>query len=277
MKTALCFGTFDGLHKGHKKVLSLPIGFKKIVVTFSVPPKLIFSGEKELLMTYKDKLEALKDLGVDEVLTLDFELVKDMSPEDFLASLYEKYSPSLICCGFNYRFGNKAKGDTETLKAYCEENGIALKVTESVNIDGKTVSSTLIRDCISKGEIEKANELLYKPFGFTAEVVIGDQRGRNLGFPTANQTYPEKMQKLKFGVYRSRVFIDGIEYKGISNIGIRPTYQTEIPVSETYIYDFSGDIYGKNIRIEPVKFLRSEQKFSSAEELKKAVLKDILS
>ncbi len=275
MKNAVVLGTFDGLHIGHRAVIKGAAGYNIIAVTFLEPPKMSADKSVGVLMQNEDRFACLKELGVSEICALEFNEVKSVEPYDFLNMINEKYSPELFVCGFNYRFGNKAKGDTETLKAYCEENGIALKVTESVNIDGKTVSSTLIRDCISKGEIEKANELLYKPFGFTAEVVIGDQRGRNLGFPTANQTYPEKMQKLKFGVYRSRVFIDGKEYKSISNIGIRPTYRTETAVSETYIYDFSGDIYGKNIRIEPVKFLRSEQKFSNAEELKKAVLKDI--
>ena len=276
MKNAVILGTFDGLHIGHRAVIMGAKGYNIIAVTFNSPPKMSSDKTLGVLMQKEDRFKGLKELGVSEICVLKFDEVKSLEPYDFVNMINEKYSPKLFVCGFNYRFGNKAKGDTKTLKAYCEEKGIALKVTESVNIDGKTVSSTLIRDFISKGEIEKANELLYKPFGFTAEVVSGDQRGRNLGFPTANQMYPRNMQKLKFGVYRSRVFIDGREYKGISNIGIRPTYQTKSPISETYIYDFSDDIYGKSIRVEPLKFLRSEQKFGSAEELKKAVLKDIL-
>lgn len=275
MKNAVILGTFDGLHIGHRAVIKGAAGYNIIAVTFVAPPKMSADKSIGVLMQNEDRFKYLKELGVSEICALQFDEVKSMEPYNFLNMIKEKYSPALFVCGFNYRFGNKAKGNTETLKAYCEENGIALKVTESVNIDGKTVSSTLIRDMISKGEIERANNLLYKPFGFIGEVVSGAQRGRTLGFPTANQLYPEEMQNLKFGVYRSRVFIDEIEYKGISNIGIRPTYQTKIPVSETYIYDFSGDIYGKNIRIEPIKFLRCEQKFGSAEELKAAVLKDI--
>lgn len=276
MKNAVILGTFDGLHMGHRAVIKGAEGYNIIAVTFIAPPKMNADSSIGVLMQNEDRFKGLKELGVSEIWALEFNEVKSMEPYDFLDIINQKYSPDLFVCGFNYRFGNKAKGDTETLKAYCEEKGIALKITESVNIDGKTVSSTLIRDFISKGEIEKANKLLYKPFGFNAKVVKGDQRGRNLGFPTANQCYPEEMQKIKFGVYRSKVFIDEKEYKGISNIGMRPTFKTLSPTSETYIYDFSGDIYGKNIRIEPVKFLRGEQKFGSVEELKKAVLKDIL-
>lgn len=275
MKTALCFGTFDGLHKGHKKVLSLPIGFKKIVVTFSVPPKLIFSGEKELLMTYKDKLEALKDLGVDEVLTLDFELVKDMSPEDFLESLYEKYSPSIICCGFNYRFGKGALGDTEQIGEFCKKKGIEFKVAQPVTENEKTVSSTLIREFIKNGEIDKANNLLTKPFSFEGEVIKGDARGRTIGYPTINQKYPEELVKLKFGVYKTKIIVDGKEFEGITNIGIRPTFKTDYVIAETYIKDFSGDLYGERLRIIPLEFLREEIKFSSIEELKRQIEIDL--
>ena len=98
MKRALCLGTFDGLHKGHIKVLNLPLGYSKTVVTFALPPKLVFSGKRELLMSFEDKVQSLKDLGIEEVLTLDFNLVRDMSPEDFLESLYKKYSPALSRC-----------------------------------------------------------------------------------------------------------------------------------------------------------------------------------
>ncbi|MBQ6714299.1 MAG: riboflavin biosynthesis protein RibF [Clostridia bacterium] len=275
MKNAVILGTFDGLHRGHQAVINCSEGYNIIAVTFNAPPKMHFDKSMGVLMQNEDRFNQLKELGVSEIYALDFNEVKSIEPYDFLQMINEKYLPRLFVCGFNYRFGRNAEGDTDTLKAYCEKNGIDLKVADSVDIDGQTVSSTLIRNLISEGDIERANTLLYKPFGFTAEVINGDKRGRNLGFPTANQIYPKEMQKLKFGVYRSRVLIDGIEYKGISNIGIRPTYRTEGPTCETYIYDFSGDIYGKYIRIEPLKFLREEQKFSTAEELKKAVLKDI--
>lgn len=275
MKRALCLGTFDGLHKGHIKVLNLPLGYSKTVVTFALPPKLVFSGKRELLMSFEDKVQSLKDLGIEEVLTLDFNLVRDMSPEDFLESLYKKYYPALICCGFNYRFGKGALGDTEQIEEFCKQKGIEFMMAEPVKEDENTISSTLIRDYIKNGEIEKANNLLTKPFSFEEEVIKGDARGRTLGYPTINQKYPEELVKLKFGVYKTKIIIDEKEFEGITNIGIRPTFKTDFVIAETYIKDFSGDLYGKKLRIIPIEFLREEIKFSSIEELKRQIEIDL--
>lgn len=275
MKNALCLGTFDGVHKGHREVLNLPEGLKKIAVTFSLPPKTVLSGKTELIMTFADKQRVLKGLGVEEILKLDFEKVKNMRALEFLDFLYEKYKPSLISCGFNYRFGKNAEGDTAQLRKYCEEKGITFKCSEPVLEDGKAVSSTLIRELIKNGEIEKANSLLTEPFSFETEVIDGDRRGRTIGFPTANQKYPNDLVKLKFGVYKVKVIIEKEEYEGITNIGIRPTFQTDYVISETYIKNFSSDLYGKKVRIIPLKFLREEIKFSSIEELKHQIAIDL--
>lgn len=275
MKNALCLGTFDGVHKGHKEVLMLPDGFKKIAVTFSLPPKAVFSGNIELIMTAEEKSKALKGLGIDEVLTLDFNEVKDMSAEEFLNLVYDKYKPAFISCGFNYRFGKGAMGNAETLKSFCKEKGITFKCLEPVKMGDSAVSSTLIRDYIKSGEIGKANALLNEPFSFEGEVIKGDSRGRTLGFPTANQRYPKELVKLKFGVYKTRVIIDGEEYSGITNIGIRPTFETDYVLSETYIKKFSNNLYGKKIKIVPLEFLREEIKFSSIDELKRQIAIDL--
>lgn len=270
MKNAVALGTFDGVHKGHIAVLSLPDGCRKIAVTFSHPPK---GGE--LIMTNEDKCRILKNIGIDEIFTLDFAEVKDMPATDFLDMLYEKYKPAIFSCGFNNRFGKDAKGDTALLKYYCENRGIELKCAEPVMQDGKVVSSTMLRDLLKNGEIEKANELLYEPFSFTAEVIKGDRRGRTIGFPTVNQRYPENLVKLKFGVYKTKIIIDGKEYSGITDIGFRPTFKTDYVISETFIKDFSGNLYGKTLKIIPLEFIREEKKFSSVEELKKQIAEDL--
>ena len=126
MKTALALGTFDGLHKGHREVLSLPGGCKKIAVIFPLPPKALITGKPLALMLPQDKETALKDLGIDEIFTLDFEKVRTMPPEDFLRFLTDKFSPDIISCGFNYRFGKNAAGDKNLLEKFCAERGIAL-------------------------------------------------------------------------------------------------------------------------------------------------------
>lgn len=275
MKNALSLGTFDGVHIGHRAVLDMPRDYRRVAVTFSVPPKAVFSGKKELIMTVEDKKSTLKTMGIDEVLTLEFNAVKGMEPQEFLLFLWDKYRPQLISCGFNYRFGKDAKGDTEFLKQFCDQKGIKLCVSGSVKCEGETVSSSLIRNLLKNGDIEKANRLLTVPFSFESEVIKGHQRGRTIGFPTVNQKYPEELVNLKFGVYKTRVLFDGEEYVGITDIGVKPTFLNDFVISETYIKDFNGDLYGKKIRIEPIAYIREEKKFSGLEELKEQINEDL--
>lgn len=275
MKNALCLGTFDGVHIGHQEVLNVPMDYKKIAVTFSLPPKTVLSGSKELIMTYEDKIEAFKSLGVDETLTLNFEEVKGKKPNEFLDFLYKKFNPKLISCGFNYRFGKNAVGNTETLETFCKEKGIVFKCAKPVIAHETSVSSTLIRNYLKEGNLTEANTLLLKPFSFENTVIKGDARGRTIGFPTVNLRYPDELVKIPFGVYKTRILVDDIEYLGITNIGIRPTFLSEYIISETFIKDFSGDLYGKKVRVFPLEFLRKEIKFSSLAELKNQIIKDL--
>ncbi len=275
MKTAIALGTFDGVHIAHRVVLDLPDGYKKTAVTFKIPPKMFFEGNKELLVTFEERLELLKGLGFQEVVALDFAEVKNAEPSEFLELLYNTYNPKIISCGFNYRFGKNGAGDIELLQKFCAEKGIECRICDAVTQDGAAVSSTLIRNLLKQGEIEKANTLLQSEFSFTAPVIEGDKRGRTIGFPTINQRYPDDLVKIKFGVYKTKLLFDRKAYDGITNIGIRPTFESEYVISETYIKDFSGDLYGKTVKIIPRKFLREEIKFASLEELKKQILIDL--
>lgn len=275
MKNAIALGTFDGLHIAHRAVLDLPCNFKKIAVTFEKTPRMFFEKNTELLITFEEKCSSLKSLGFSEILPLDFNLVKDTQPLDFLEFLQNKYNPEIISCGFNYRFGKNGAGDTSLLKDFCNKNGITLKVCDPVIKKDELVSSTRIRNLLKSGEIEQANSFLYKPFSFSGEVLNGDKRGRTIGFPTINQKYPENLVKLKFGVYKTKVLFDGKVYEGVTNIGVRPTFSADYVISETYIKNFTGNLYGKQVEIQPISFLRQEKKFSSLEELKNQIAKDI--
>lgn len=276
MKTAIALGTFDGLHNAHREVLSMPNGYKKTAVIFKIPPKMFMSDKSELLLSFDDKCRFLKEFGIEDIITLDFDKVKDDSAENFLNYLKNKIGADFISCGFNYRFGKNAAGNTQMLEAFCKQNGIELRVSSPYLLpDGKALSSSHIRSLLQNGEIEKANGFLYKPFNFTATVKKGDQRGRTIGFPTINQKYPEELVTLKFGVYKTEILIDGRKYDAITDIGHRPTYETDYVISETFIKGFSGDLYGKNITVTPVKFLRDEKKFSSIDELKKQIELDL--
>lgn len=276
MKTAVALGTFDGLHKAHREVLALPNGYKKVALTFKLPPKMLILGQNELLLGYEEKCRYLNELCIDEIIALDFNEVKNDSPEEFLSFLKNEIGASYITCGFNYRFGKGGAGDTAMLEAFCKQNGIELRVSSPYLLpDGSTLSSTYIRSLLKNGEIKAANKYLYKPFCFTARVNKGDQRGRTIGFPTINQKYPKELVKLRFGVYKTKVVVEGEEFYGITDIGVRPTYETDYVISETFIKNFSGDLYGKEVTIVPIKFLRDEKKFSSIDELKKQIELDL--
>ena len=136
-------------------------------------------------------------------------------------------------------------------------------------------SSTLIRSLLANGELERVNDLCVAPFGFAAEVVHGDARGRTIGFPTVNQNYPKDKAPVKFGVYKSEITVNGKTYRAITNIGKRPTYKLDYIIAETYIVDFSKDVYGKTADLRLLKFIRPEKKFSGIEELKKQIEEDI--
>jgi len=275
MKNALMLGTFDGVHKGHKRVLEVEGEYKKNAVIFAKSPKSVISGKNEAITTFADKCRILKKIGMDEVHPLDFELVRNIEAQDFLDYLYKEYNPALISCGFNYRFGKNGKGEHTLLADFCQNNGIELRCVPPVKQDGEVISSTLIRNCLRNGEIKRANSLLFEPFGFSAEVRHGEQRGRTIGFPTINQEYPKELVQVKNGVYKTKILFDGREYDGITDIGHRPTYPINDIMSETFIKDFSGDLYGKEVRITLLDFLREEKKFSSLEELKKQIEYDL--
>lgn len=274
MKTALVLGTFDGLHEGHRAVLEKTKGFYTVAVTFDIPPKAFFGASGELLMLPSDKHEGLKKLGVSEILTLDFSRVFNMSPEDFFEFLKQKYSPSLIACGFNYRFGKSAGGDKDMLQSLCSKNNIDFRCADSVG-EEEPISSSKLRLMVLSGDVKTANKQIFEGFGFTAEVLHGNSRGKLFGFPTINQKFPDELVKPEFGVYKSKVIIDGEEYDSITNVGIRPTYETDFMGCETFIKDFNADIYGKDVTLKLLEFLRKEEKFSRAEDLISAVKADI--
>lgn len=274
-KTAIALGTFDGLHLGHLEVLNgiCKSDFTPLALTFDTPPKMSDGKNLGLILTPEQKKEFLLQKGIKTV-TLDFEEVKNLSPYKFLSDITKKLSPKVISCGFNFRFGKNASGDADFLKKFCLDNSIECIVSDSVLSYGEPISSTRIREAISKGDITLANKMLGRNFGFTAPVIHGDKRGRTIGFPTINQKYPSLLVAPRFGVYAGYTNIDGRLYRSVTNIGKRPTFETDYIISETYIFDFDNDIYGKEVAVYLTSFLRDEVKFSGIEELKNTILAD---
>ena len=275
MKNAIALGTFDGVHKGHRAVLDLPQGYRKTAVTFVLPPKAVLTGERALITTTEDKCRILKNIGMDDILLLEFASVKDMSPQAFLEFLKEKYNPELISCGFNYRFGRGGIGDVEMLASLCRKHGLSLSVVPPVALGGTTVSSSEIRSALERGDIERANLLLGRPYSLCAKVIDGQHLGRSLGFPTVNQVFDPRKQLPPYGVYASRVCIGGALRYGITNVGMRPTVGGTLLCAETNIFDFDGDLYGKTLTVELISFIRPEKKFDSVDSLSAQVHADI--
>lgn len=275
MKTAVALGTFDGLHPGHRAVLKNAAQYNATAVTFRVPPKQSNIENPDMLLLPEDKCKRMHALGIKAVELLDFSEVCMLSPEEFFNRITDKLSPARICCGYNYRFGKNAAGDTRLLSKLCSSRGIELCCSECVEENGAPISSTRIRSMLRDGRLEEANRYIYGGFGFKAEVLHGDARGRTIGFPTINQKYPEALVALKPGVYAAEIIIDDKCYMGVSNIGVRPTFLTCSVYAETYIKDFSSNIYGQSVELKPLRFIRPEKKFGSLDELKAAISRDI--
>ena len=264
----LVLGGFDGLHCGHQKLLAraktyaLPVGIMTIL------------GGKDgsSLFTETERELVFQEAGADFTFVSRFEKIKDMSPEAFANLLTGKFPVKAFICGDDFRFGYQASGTPETLK---RATRVRVDVEELLTFNGEKVSTSQIKTCLKNGETEKANALLQGKFFLLGEVVKDRQVGRTLGFPTANITYPKEKFSLKNGVYETRVTIEGKTYRGITNYGARPTFDDENVLTETYLDGFSGDLYGKTLRVEFVRYLREITRFSGVEALKEQLKTDV--
>lgn len=274
---AVALGTFDGFHIGHKMVIDkVRASEKSAVLLFNEhPQKVLTKKSPGELITETTKKELLKSWGV-EPITIDFGEIMALSYEEFFYEiLLKKIGATALSCGFNYRFGAKALGNTENLKELCKKEGVELFVSEAVEFGGEPVSSTRIRNLIKQGDIESANAMLGREFSYDFLVVHGDARGRTIDSPTINQFFTEDFIVPQYGVYASYSIIDGKKYPSVTNIGVRPTiegYSKER--SETNIVGFDGDLYDKNISVQLLKKIREEMKFSNLDELRAQIAKD---
>lgn len=275
---AAALGSFDGLHLGHRQVigntLSTP-GLCPAVITFQQNPSVCLQKKPvPLLTTNEQKLALLEEMGVEVVYLLPFDQIRNMEPEDFVDTLYEVCRVRKLSCGFNFRFGKSGRGNASLLETLCRQKGIELCVAPPVSIAGEPVSSTRIRACLEQGDVQQAGQLLGRPFGYNFTVTHGRQLGRTWGTPTINQPFPAGYIMPRFGVYASLVEVDGKKYYGVTNIGVKPTVGSDCVSSETWIPEFSGNLYGKKVPVELLDFIRPERKFDNLEELKNEILKN---
>jgi len=275
--TATALGNFDGIHLGHQALIAEAVrqakakGLKSAVFTFSNHPKNVISGTNMVKnIIYSDEKEAIFEaMGVDYLFSLDY--TKEfgaMPPEVFAAELLvKKFRAKHVVCGFNYRYGYRAEGDSQMLIQQGCILGFDVSVMDAVSIDGSVVSSTLIRGLITQGEMEECSRYLGRNYAIGGRVIEGNHIGRTIGFPTCNITVDEAMVVPANGVYVTNCKVDGRLYPAITNVGAKPTigmYQKNV---ETHLLDFQGNLYGREIRVEFLKKLRDERKFENVEAL----------
>lgn len=275
--TVVALGDFDGVHLAHKKLMRETVekakeeGIASAVYIFdknNKKGKVITSQElKESLIFY----EGIEIIAVQETNEDFFKT----SCEDFVKNIIKgKLNAKFVVAGRNYTFGKGGKGTSELLCELCEKEGIKALIIEDVLYENKTISSSEIRNLLAEGDIEKANILLGYNYIIKGKVEKGKQLGRTLGFPTAN-VYPEENIALpRFGVYLAEVEISGEKLKAIVNVGVRPTVNGKEPSVEAYIKGIERDLYGEEIKISFIKFIRGEKKFASVDELKKQIEAD---
>ncbi len=280
---ALTIGFFDGVHLGHRYLVSelselaKKRDFASAVLTFRTHPRQVLHSDyiPSLLTTADEKIALLKDTGVDYVVMTEF--TQDLSmltAQEFMRLLHDKLNVRCLMIGYDHRFGHNRSEKFEDYVRFGKEIGIEVVQSSPLVIDGINVSSSVVRKTISEGDVAKAAKLLGREYSLAGTVVKGFQVGRTIGFPTANIAYDDSRMLPKDGVYAARVAVDSHLYDAMLYIGSRPTVNTGKISVEAYLFDFSDDIYGKKVNVCFMERIRESIKFNSVEDLKKQLGKD---
>ncbi len=283
-KIAIALGYFDGIHIGHKKIISSlvqqarQLGTKSAIITFDKNPADYFSEEKTpCIQTFKDRQIILESLGVDYLYELDFEKYKDLSATEYLHKvIVQNFEPQLIVVGYNHTFGKDRGGSPALLKEFSSKYGYdCLIVPEQKYQDKEEVSSTIIRKRIQYGHLNAVKALLGRSFSVRNSVVKGNKVARTLGYPTANLVWPTSMVKLPYGVYHGYVQIESKLRPALISWGTKPTLTNgKNEIIEAHLYDFNENLYGKIIKVIFAKKMRDEENFGHIKILATQLQKD---
>jgi len=271
----LCLGNFDGVHLAHQALLqkavqlrneSFPRAVCGVFCFSSLSSDHLLASPPPHLSTTEQKAALFARYGMEYLFLADFSAIRNLTPEEFVEQILRQGCHCVaVVCGFNYRFGKGGIGTPNTLQSLLNA---PVWVQEEIKKDEKTVSSTEIRRLLLDGKVEEASRLLTRPYAFSAEVVHGKALGHTVGVPTLNQYFPAGMLIPRHGVYITDCEIDGSRYRGVSNVGIHPTVDTDARVNcETHLLDFDSTVYGYTATVSFLKFLRPEKKFDSLESL----------
>lgn len=294
--TAVAIGMFDGLHRGHMKVLNALVerldeadekqfGNKKppvsqnqgrIVFTFATNSGRPDSKTSGHILSERSRDAILEDMGIDCVFEPEFSDFRDMSPETFVKDFLCGYlNARFVFCGEDFRFGKNASASAGDLRLLLPE-GARARIIPLVRDDGGAISTTRIRALVQSGDMQNAARLLGRPFSIDFSIEHGRRLGRELGVPTINQAFPDDFVRPRFGVYASETVIADKRYASVTNVGVKPTVGSDRVLAETYIEGFSGDLYGQNIPVEFAAFIRDERKFESVDDLFAQIREDIV-
>ncbi len=278
-------GNFDGVHLGHQHLLGEAARFAAAhdarlgVVLFEPHPRRYFRPDEApfLLTSLAQRDALLRRYGAMEIFTLTFDkALASLSPDDFIRRvLKQKLGLGGLVAGADFRFGAGRAGDSQTLMTIGAEAGLKVKIVELLPqpADGAKFGSSAVRAALREGDMARARVLLGRPWAVRGVVAQGEQRGRTLGFPTANMTLGEIIAPRR-GVYATRARVSGVAHDAVSNFGRRPTVGSEAPLLETHLLDFDGDLYGREIEVDFMHFIRDEVKFDGLDALKAQIAKD---
>lgn len=281
--SSAALGIFDGVHLGHRAVIGRAVelarrdGITPAVFTFDTDT-VTSKGRSDQLLSGEMKHLLIRETGVEEILSLPFESVRNYTAEEFVREiLHKRLGAVYAVCGEDFRFGVNASGDAEALERLGKAYGIEVCVVPDVrNAKGERVSSTLIRKHLAQGDIRSANKLLGSPYSFMLKVENGFRIGRTLNFPTINQYFEKGQVPLRYGVYGSRTEYGGKSYPSVTNIGMKPTVaNTDVPMAETHIMGFDGNVYGERVKVSLLEFIRPEVKFDCIDDLKRQIALDV--
>lgn len=284
--SVIAFGNFDGIHLGHQEIIKKSVksadvsNLKSSVFTFSNHPKNLIKGGPTVknILYPQEKAEIIESLGIDYLFNIPFdEAIMNMDPIVFIDELLvSKLRMKEAYCGFNFRFGHKGKGTTQSLLKEAERCDFGLHVLQPYKVDGYVVSSSLIRYLIADGKVDQCYKYLGRNYSIGGEVQVGNKIGRTIGFPTSNIIVDETMVTPSNGVYVTICIYNGIRFPSITNAGIRPTMGENDKNVETHIFNFDDELYGKNIKVEFLQKIRDEIKFENMDALKEQIKEDCL-
>lgn len=283
--TVVTLGVFDGLHLGHQLIMQTvverarTIGAAPTVITFEPHPRALLHPESAppLLQTFDQKIEALGVLGIEQTIVIRFDNdFAQIRAEDFLRDVIaERLHAKEVYLGRGFAFGHNREGNIDLLRTASQSLGFLAEEVAEVCLRGRRVSSSRIRELLQQGRVNLARRMLGRPYGVEGRVVRGAERGATLGFPTAN-LHPQNRVIPSNGVYITATLIDGQWRRSVTNIGTRPTFGANNESSvETFVMDWSGDLYGDVVRVRFLHRLRAEQKFNSIDELKSRIAQDV--